>query len=293
MNLEACFLTKEKTYRDIIYFDTNKVQSILAQLNKGLISSVLESTDSSHEGNGSIKTNKLVEVLLQLPVSAEGSYKYTRSKGLQEEKSLHDFALTELLNSLPLKDVTALKRDAFNSNNNRTFIKVRGNFSLYDYDDLARTIERIDIIDSLISSGNENSGELMKFADFIKTAYEGLTAIEINNSKDIKFLGAINTVFLRETMRNLMFKYGGSPKGKWEMICQITNIPRQSSGSIESSFSELGKGIDTDSINTAKSLNPFINEIVKEFSKINDMFSSVSYPDISVDPIAVYKEINL
>lgn len=35
-----------------------------------------------------------------------------------------------------------------------------------------------------------------------------------------------------------------------------------------------------------------MNKIVKEFSKINDIFSSVSYPDISVEPIAVYKEMS-
>lgn len=255
---------------------------------------MLESTSSKHEAEGKLKTGKLMELLLQLPVSGEGSYKYTKGKGLQEEKSLHDFALTELLDTLPLNDVTSLKREAFSTDNKRTFVKVRGSFSLYDYEDLARTIERVEIIDSLF--GNNTSGENMdmkNFADFIKTAYEGLTAIEISNKKEIKFLGAINTNYLRETMRNLLFKYGGSPRGEWEMICQITNVPKRSSETLETSFVNFGEGIDTTSISKAKSLSPVMNEIVKEFSKINDMFSSVSYPNISVEPIAVYKEINL
>lgn len=38
-----CLLSKEKVYRYIIYFETDKVQSILAQPNNRLISSVLES----------------------------------------------------------------------------------------------------------------------------------------------------------------------------------------------------------------------------------------------------------
>ncbi len=286
-------MSYKNTYRDIIYFDTNRVQSILAQINKGLIHSMLESTDSKHEGEGKLKTGKLMELLLQLPISGEGAYKYTKSKGLQEEKSLHDFALTELIETLPLKDVTSLNRDSFSTNNKRTFVKVRGNFSLYDYEDLARTIERIKIIDSLIGNTSEENMEMKNFADFIKTAYEGLTAIEISNKKEIKFLGAINTEYLRETMRNLLFKYGGSPKGEWEMICQITNVPTRSSESLEDSFKKFGVGIETTDINKAKSLSLFINEIVNEFSKINDMFSSVSYPNISVEPIAVYKEINL
>ncbi|MGE7543788.1 MULTISPECIES: hypothetical protein [Sporosarcina] len=77
------------------------------------------------------------------------------------------------------------------------------------------------------------------------------------------------------------------------LICQITNIPGRSSEDIESFVKDLGKGINTLGINKAKSLGPFINEIVKEFSKINDMFSTVAYPDISVEPIAVYKEMKL
>lgn len=36
-------MSKEKVYRYIIYFETDKVQSILAQPNNRLISSVLES----------------------------------------------------------------------------------------------------------------------------------------------------------------------------------------------------------------------------------------------------------
>ncbi|PIC74007.1 hypothetical protein [Sporosarcina sp. P17b] len=286
-------MSKKSIYRDIIYFDTDKVQSILAQINKGLITSMLESTNSEHKGKGELKTGKLMELLLQLPISGEGSYEYTRIKGLHEEKSLHDFALTELLETLPLNDVTSLKREAFNSGKKRTFVKVRGDFSLYDYEDLARTIERIEIIDSLFGNANDENAQMKSFADFIKAAYEGLTAIEIINKSDIKFLGAINPIYLRETMRNLLFKYGGSPKGEWEMVCQITNLPGRSSQSLNDSFKNFGETIDQNAISKAKSINPIMNEIVNEFSKINDMFSSVSYPNISVEPIAVYKEMSL
>lgn len=286
-------MSKENVYRDIIYFDTDKVQSILAQVNKGVINKMLDSKNSEHEGSGKLKPSKLLDLLLQLPISAEGSYKYSSSKGLQEEKSLHDFALTELLNTLSLKDVTTLERSALSTTNNRTFVKVKGSFSLYDYEDLARTIERMEIIASLMDNQTDQNEDMKKFSNFIKTAYEGLTAIEISNKKDIKFLGAIDTKYLRETMRNLLFKYGGHPKGDWEMVCQITNIPKSNSESLEDSFNEFGKNINLNNINTTSSLSLFMNEIVKEFSKINDIFSSVSYPNISVEPIAVYKEINL
>lgn len=286
------FLSKQQMYRDIVYFDTDKIQSILAQLNKGLITSIMDSTSSEHSGGGTLKTGKLMEVLLQLPVSGEGNYTYTRNKGLQEEKSLHDFALSELIEVLPLNDVTSVPRQTFTTNNG-TFIKVRGSFSLYDYEDLARTIERVNLINSLIGNTSDEDEQMKSFADFIKTAYEGLTAIEISNNKDVKFLGAVKPDYLRETMRNLLFKYGGAPKGEWEMICQVTNVPKQNSESIKTSFDQFGKGIDYTKIQNENSLTPIMNEMVQEFSKINEMFSSVSYPNVSVDPIAVYKEIEI
>lgn len=282
-------MTRQETYRDIVYFDSDKIQSILAQLNKGLIISTINSNNSEHQGEGKLKTNKLLEALLQFPISGEGSYSYTKIKGLQEEKSLHDFALSELLEVLPFGDVTSLSRKQFD-NNHKTFIKVKGEFSLYDYEDLARTIERVNLISSIMGDNNEKN-DLDSFADFIKTAYEGLTAIEISNKQNVKFLGPIKSDHLRETMRNLLFKYGGTPKGDWEMICQITNVPERSSDSLQQSMNKMGKGIDPTKIQNENSLSPFVNDIVNEFSKINDLFSSVSYPNISVEPIAIYKEI--
>ncbi|API90078.1 hypothetical protein BKP56_12790 [Marinilactibacillus sp. 15R] len=286
-------MSEKNIYRDIIYFDTDKVQSILSQLNKGLLTSMVESNESEHTGEGSLKTGKILELLLQLPVAAEGSYKYTRNKGLQEEKALHDFALTELLDSLSLNDVSSLERKAFKTGKERLFVKVRGSFALYDYEDLARTIERFNIISSLFNDETVSDEAMIKFSDFIKTAYEGLTALEITNKKGIKFLGAINTSYLRETMRNLLFKYGGNPKGDWEMICQITNIPKNNGETLENSFENFGKDINSTNLSKAKSMNAFMNDIVTEFSKVNDMFSSVSYPNISVEPIAVYKKMDL
>lgn len=289
-------MSKNKIYRDIIYFNTDKVESILAQINEGLIINTQASESAEHEGSAGAKVSKVLELLL--PISGEGGYRYSRNKGLQEEKALHDFALTALLETLKLNDVTNLERKAFRVSKKRTFVKVRGDFYLYDYEDLARTIERVEIINSLLNNEEyKNSEQMENFSRFIKTAYEGLTAIEISNNKGIKFLGAINTDFLRETMRNLLFKYGGNPKGEWEMICQITNIPKNNSDGIDETLRKIEENNNpnyiSSKIENEKTLSPVMNDFVKNFSQINDMFSSVSFPNISVDPIAIYKEVEL
>ncbi|WP_458249721.1 DUF6414 family protein, partial [Bacillus licheniformis] len=39
-------------YRDIIYFNADKIQSILAQLNKGVVESLVETKERNHEVEG-------------------------------------------------------------------------------------------------------------------------------------------------------------------------------------------------------------------------------------------------
>lgn len=282
---------KKITYRDLIYFNTDKVQSILAQINKGIIESMIETKQTTHDAEGGVKTSKILEIL-GFPISGEGKYKFTHSKSLQEEKSLHDFALTNLLKMLPYKDVSNLDRDLLSQNNDRTFVKVKGEVSVYDYEHLSENIEKIDTITRLFNGDDTKSAnDLIDFSNFVKTAYAGLTTAEIKNRKGINFIGAIETEFLRETTRNMIYKYGTKPKGEWEMICQITSVPKNNSLTIEDTFENFGKDIQFNP--KEKSMGNFMNELVKEFSTINDLFASVSYPNIAVEPIAIYKEILL
>ena len=285
---------KSIKYRDLIYFNADKVQSILAQLNKGLLESTTETKQNTHEGNLTVKTGKVLE-LLGFPINVDGGYKNARTRGLQQEKSLHDFALTHLLETLPHTDVTRLGRDSLNQSIDRTFVKVKGAFSIYDYKDFGQTLDNMDVIDKIFNgstSTNEND-DLKDFAEFVKSAYVGLTTLEIKNSKEINFIGAIDPGHLRETTRNIIYRYGTSPKGEWEMLCQITKIPQNNSQTIEESFENLNNEIDFKSLDREKTMGNVMNQMVKGFSKINDLFASVSYPNIAVEPIAVYKEIEL
>lgn len=285
---------KVTKYRDLIYFNADKIQSILAQLNKGLIESTIESKQNTQEGSIVAKTAKILEILT-FPINMDGGYKYGRTKGLQQQKSLHDFALTHLLETLPHTDVSKLGRESLSQNNDRTFVKVKGSFSLYDYQDFSQTLNNMSIIEEIFNGGisTKDYDVLQGFAEFVKSAYAGLTTVEIKNNKEINFIGAIDPEYLRETTRNLIYRYGTSPKGDWEMVCQITKIPQNNSQTIQESFESLREEIDFKSLNREKTLGNVMNQIVKGFTRVNDLFASVSYPNIAVEPIAIYKEIDL
>jgi hypothetical protein len=283
-------LSKKTLYRDLIYFNTDKVQSILAQLNKGVIESIVETKGNQNEVGGKLKTSKILEIL-GLPISAEGSYKYTRTNNLQNEKSLHDFALTQLLQMLKPKDASNYDRTNLTQNNDRTFAKVKGNFFINDYESLGDTVDTFNKVSELMDLSNEDDDVVNNFAEFIQKAYSGLTTAGIENKRGIQFIGSIEPEYLREKTKSMVYKYGGIPKGEWEMICQITNIPSNSMGSFNDTFSDFGANIR--SLDKEKTLGGFMNDIVKEFTKINDLFASVTYPNIAVEPIAIYKEMHI
>ncbi|MFJ6411915.1 hypothetical protein ACIQLG_03880 [Terribacillus saccharophilus] len=275
-------------YRDFIYFDNDKVNSILAQTNKGLIESIVKG--DSHTGGGEVgaKTGALAS-LFGFTLNGKGKYEYSRNN--QSNKSLHDYAFNMTLDSLDkqLKDASQLDRSQLSG---KTFIKIKGKVKIYDYMDLSNMLSKIMNADSLLSNESDDNGELEKFSKFIQEIYGNLTIIEITNGKNVGFIGLVKNESMRESMRDIVFKYGTSPDKDWEMLCQITRIPKNGSNDLNQIMRNFGQSINGTDIGSKKSLGEHINKIITEFSKVYDAFASVSYPNIAVEPIAVYRVID-
>ena len=74
-------------FRDFIYLDIDRVQSIFAQLQQGLLNQVLEGKTEQTTGRAQIALNLLY---MMLPVSASGSVEQARGTSISESKVLHD-----------------------------------------------------------------------------------------------------------------------------------------------------------------------------------------------------------
>lgn len=86
-------------------------------------------------------------------------------------------------------------------------------------------------------------------------------------------------MYLREDIRNLIFKYGSNPQGDWVMLAQVSRIPEHSTLLEQvNSFSELFEGIEPNQIGAASDLF----NILIILNNLQEMMSSVTYPNISV-----------
>ncbi|TYS64815.1 hypothetical protein FZD47_05435 [Bacillus infantis] len=164
-------MSKNKnTYRDIIYFNGDKVSSILAQLNRGLIDSMITTNLTADSATEKSEESKALE-LIGFSVDSNGSFSKINSLGLQEVKTLHDFALTKVLDTLPFKNVSNLDRTTLNSNSDRTFVLVSGIFSIYDYANFSELLGKINIIDKLFDNPiNKGNVSIDSFSKFVREA---------------------------------------------------------------------------------------------------------------------------
>ena len=84
---------RDVAYRDFIYLDIDRLQSILAQLEQGLLTDLIAGRSKEVGGTANIAAG-LLSQFLPLTVSAGGKI----SSDVRESKVLHDYAFTVALN---------------------------------------------------------------------------------------------------------------------------------------------------------------------------------------------------
>ena len=97
-------------YRDFIYLDTDRIQSIVAQLREGLLDQVIEGKSEEVSGGLRLSANLLA---LLVPFNPSASAGYKNVTDLRQNKVLHDYAFNIALDSL--RDQGFLLEDDFSS----------------------------------------------------------------------------------------------------------------------------------------------------------------------------------
>ncbi|CAN5877511.1 hypothetical protein BH18ACT11_BH18ACT11_12480 [soil metagenome] len=123
----------------------------------------------------------------------------------------------------------------------------------------------------------------------LETFFEDAIRVEMINAQDCGFVGPLTREHLREDVRGLIYKHGSRPRGEWAMLAEISRIPQPSEAS-EDVMSELIASMQNQE--SGKSISNEIDKVVTVFNAFQEFMGSVSYPDIAVSPVAVYREIN-
>lgn len=283
-------------FRDFIYLDTERIQSIISQLQEGLLTQIMSGKTSELSGTAKLG---FLQQIMNLDFGGK------RANTLNQNKILHDYSFNIALESLSennlVLEVSDFDRDKFPVPES-AFILVKGSAKILDYQTIMHIAENVKKIDKMFNSkpqGNReqirqnntsNKNVFNEMKDFVETFIGEAVHVSITNNEDLSFIGNLDREYLREDIRNLIFKYGSKPQGDWMMLAQVSRIPEQSTLFEQAdSFSDLFQGITPNQI---RAVSDVFNILIDVLNNLQEMMSSVTYPNISVTPIAIYREVN-
>lgn len=292
-------------YRDFLYLDIDRVQSIIAQLEKGLLEQVLEGKKSALDGKASITAGVLATFL---PMGVEGDIH--RQHEVQATKVLHDYAFNVAIEALERENLSLEIQEDWERDNlllpDGTFILGQGSLSIIDYGLLKELGKNEGVLSALFKnkpgSNVKKSGvsktqispqrmdqSLKNFIAFIDGFMGDVIHVRLSCSNSIILIGPVNREYLRERIRDLIFKYGGKPREGWKMLAQINQVTMPFNKL--ASLSEMSSNIPNFSEMDIQTLSDILNPIIQVLNVFQEAIASVSYPAISVTPIALYREL--
>ncbi len=294
-------------FREFIYLDMDRVQSIIAQLNEGL--STDTATGTQKEVSGKAGTTDVLAAFL--PFTAEGQGKYATD--MKENRILHDFAFNRAFKSLQreelvLENVDEFERESFPANET-AFILTRGRPKLYDFSTLQRLWDKKWNLDHESNKDSGRGGRSQRHSShrqqrldedsepstvkaFFDTFYNDVVLVSLTNESNVPFMGLLYRKHLREDIRSLIFKYGARPQGHWTMLAQICSIPQPKEMSVDNETARISEALDTLSIDPEKiNWSEFITDLLEKSNEFQELMGTVMFPTISVSPIALYREV--
>lgn len=305
--------TEEMRLRDFVYLDVERVKSLLAQLDRGLLRDRSDSVGSSGsvEGKGGLSIPALFEV--------GGAGQYVATEQSTENRTLHDFVYTDMEEKLlELKRIKQLPAD-FTSDRLRDkdiraslspveYALAKGRIELSDYtymmsllsnfNDISRIVTEFAFQERLQSSDGKARAEvnnelqktiaarklddkyvknLMKIFDLFVKDRLILKVLPFASDPNIRIVGPLQQSLLREKLDDIRFKFGSSPTAEWTIFGQIAAVPQE----LESRTSRA--------LAFSNDMERAMHTVFEAMRGFEDQFR-VSYPEIAITPIAVYRD---
>lgn len=297
-------------YRDFVYLDTGRIQSIIAQLEKGVLDKVLEGKSKELQGKAIAAAGILASFL---PIGLEGSV--TKRSDYQASKVIHDYAFNLALESLQKNEMCIDIVGEWDRNAlplpDTAFILVRGSVSILDYE-LIKSLAENETMLSMLFAGSQQSlsktkprqggkrkpqqhkkssevDAIQQLSTLVDAMMGDTVQVRLNYSDNISFAGPLSREYLREGTRDLIFKYGGKPQPGWAMLAQISQVTEPSNKI--NAITEMTKSFSNIGNNSFGSLTDILSPLVEILNTLQEAIASVSYPTIAVTPIALYREL--
>lgn len=294
--------------RDFIYVDIERLKSIISQVESGIIEKVDGTTGRQQSASGSMEAG----ILGLLKGSSEAEVIMHRN--VTETKSLHDYIYNkvelslierQLLQKIPDEKAIEYSENLRNELGHSSYILVRGKVNINDFGQIKEYMTNFKSIAEFLGQcsvqnldlnkkdkkaaikertekimGNLDETYLNGLEKFIDLFYQDRVIIKIipyNSNAEFRFVGNISPEYLRDDINSITYKYGTAPVSEWTIFGQIASIPPK----------------DRSHQNLDMSGSPIEVALQKMFDSLRNVeltAQSVSYPEIAITPIAIYRE---
>lgn len=299
--------------RDFVYLDVERVKSLLAQLDRGLLTDRTDSMGSSTtlEGSASFSLPALAEV--------GGAGQYISTDQSSETHTLHDFVYNQTEEKLlERRRIKRLPQDFSSARilseevrarlSPVEYVLVRGKVSFSDYqyltglldnaNDLMRITtnfayqERIRAATGQAKSEIEQKKnseikshklddrlvhDLKKIFDTFLRDRLVIKVLPFPEDPNIRIVGPLQFDYLRERLENIRFKFGSSPVEEWTVFGQIAAVPQEH---------EIRVNLD---LKYSNQIDLALERMFASLREVEDNFR-VTYPEIAITPIAIYRD---
>jgi len=315
-------VNKNVQLKDFIYIDMPRMESFLAQLQRGLVKEVVESA-SKQKGIEAKLTGGIP--WLQAEVSRSGGI----IRAEKTSKILHDYLYTVLERELGERVIEVAETYSLEDwqggivhqrlgEGQTDFVRIEGRVRILDFgsralqlETLAEMMESFSRVQSASSkarqagpssaqrrqqSGRKASkkgqdNEMLQFIKLVKEFYGDLIILKVYPvlENDVYyFVGALDKSYLQDERAQMLLKFGTSPSVDWTVLAQVASVPQetqQTRGLQSPDLSQLSPDQSTD---FSESITAILEAIGTAFAQTG-FTMSVKYPAISITPLAVYR----
>lgn len=303
-------MASSEPVRDFIYLDIERLRSIVAQLEKGVVDTVENSRGSESQIDAEVEGS-----LLRVIRGAGGS-RFLWQRGASETRTLHDYLFNRveegLLANRFLKLIPEnLGPDEVRSESGESklaptdFLLARGFVTLNDFGRMKAIVERFNDLGKFIaycsvsSEPSENRKELQRkrremeekmqvprqlqqgLVQVIDSFYGDRIVVKLTpytTRPSLKFVGNLRPEYLREEIDALIFKYGTAPQAEWTLMAQVASCPGPEEPEV---VERTGK---------PASIEVGFERMFDSVRTMEAMLKPIPYPEIAVTPVALYRE---
>jgi hypothetical protein len=311
----------EPIVRDFIYFDSERMESYLAQIEKGLRQEESETTSFEKEVGGKLSGG--ITAIIGAELGAGG----THTRQYQVSKRLHSY-LYQLLEDGLAKRVHLISNysaDEWRSGkvqqsligHETDFVKVVGRVKIVDFGNLATSLESmLKLMElftiwestsqqqrSVASSGKrtrrrrqemqmEGADQVEQIVALVREFYSDVILVKVfplDGMSQYYCVGPLDQDNLQDDRTRLLLKYGSSPSVPWTVFGQLASVPR------EMRETETIRPLDLSGIlpqsfdSLADAVETMLDALTMVFAQ-SGLSVTVRYPAISITPLAIYRE---